>query len=367
MRIALIAPLYETVPPTGYGGTERVISGLADELVRLGHDVTLFCAGGSRTRAHVVAVVPAPLRTRMTLCELHEVAPHLHLRMLAEVYRRSADFDIIHSHTDIWTLPFVGFAEVPTLVTMHGRLDLDALHHVVPIYPDVPFVSISDAQRVALDHLPVRWVGTCYNGLALDGYRSTPRGAGDYLAFVGRITPEKRPDWAVEVASRVGLPLRVAAKVDPVDTVYWESTVRPLFERHDVDFVGELDDERKAEFLAGAKAMLFPIDWPEPFGLVMIESMAAGTPVVALRRGSVPEIIEEGVSGLVCDSLDEMVRAIEHVDLIDPEACRRRASHFSVERMTREYLAVYRRVIEERRQAKLRTIEVVNGARPRSA
>ena len=349
MRVALVAPLYETVPPTGYGGTERVVAGLADELVRGGHDVTLFSAGGSRTAARQVAAVPAPLRTSMTRRELMEVAPHLHLQMLADVYRQADRFDIVHAHTDIWTLPFVRLCHVPTVITMHGRLDLDAVQRVFPLYPDIPLVSISDHQRVALDHFPVRWAGTCYNGLPLDRFLNAERGGGDHLVFMGRITPEKRPDWAVEIARRTGLPLRVAAKVDPLDAEYWRDVIEPLFARNDVEYVGEITEADKPDFLAAARAMLFPIDWPEPFGLVMIESLAAGTPVIALRRGSVPEIVQHGRSGFICDTLDEMVDSVAKVDRISADACRARARHFTSEAMTRRYLEIYETVVAHHR------------------
>lgn len=350
MRVALVSPLYESVPPRHYGGTERVIAALADELVAMGHEVTLFASGGSSTRAHLVAVVPAPLRTTMTRTELSEVAPHLHLQMLADVYRSGGDYDVIHAHTDIWTLPFIRSADVPTVITMHGRLDLDVVQRVFPLYPDTPLVSISDAQRAPLDHFPMRWVATVPNGLALDHYLAAPRsGAGDYLAFIGRLTPEKRPDLAVAIARRAGLPLRVAAKVDPLDEDYWRDVIKPLFEREQVDFVGELGEEDKPEFLAGARATLFPIDWPEPFGLVMIESLAAGTPVVAFRRGSVPEILEHGMSGWICDDVDEMVSGVDSIGRISPHACRRRALDFTADRMAARYVEIYERLISDER------------------
>lgn len=342
MRIALVSPLYEKVPPRRYGGTERVIAALADELVSNGHDVTLFAAGGSQTRAHLVPVVPRALRSAMSRAELVDVAPHLHLRMLTDVYGRADDFDVIHSHTDIWTLPFTGSTAVPTVLTLHGRLDIDVVQRTLPLYRDVPLVSISDAQRHVLDGVPLRWAATIHNGLPLDRYLEEPRPAGgDYLAFIGRLHPEKRPDLAVEIAERAGLPLRVAAKVDPLDEDYWREVVRPLFRRKRVDFVGELDEDDKPAFLAGARATLFPIDWPEPFGLVMIESLAAGTPVVALRRGSVPEILEHGRSGWICDDVDEMVAGIGAIDRLSPELCRRRARAFTPAAMARRYERVY--------------------------
>ena len=221
----------------------------------------------------------------------------------------------MHAHTDIWTLPFADSCSVPTVVTMHGRLDLDVVRTVLPMYPDTPLVSISDHQRRAVADLPLRWMATCPNGLDLSAYFAEPSTCptGDYLAFVGRITPEKRPDWAVEVAVRAGRPLRVAAKVDPLDVDYWHEQIEPLFAAYDVDFVGEIGEADKPAFFGGAAATLFPIDWPEPFGLVMIESLASGTPVIALRNGSVPEVLSDGQSGFVCDSLDEMVDAVERL------------------------------------------------------
>ena len=351
MRIALVSPLYESVPPKHYGGTERVIAALADELVAQGHHVSLFASGGSGTKATLVPVVAAPLRATMTRAELVEVAPHLHLQMLADVYRSSRQFDIVHAHTDIWTLPFVRSADVPTVITMHGRLDLDVVQRVFPLYPDTPLVSVSDAQRAPLDHFPMRWIGTVHNGLPLDDYlaASDQPGPRDYLAFIGRLTPEKRPDLAVEIARRVGLPLRVAAKVDPLDEDYWREEIQPLFEREGVEYLGELSERDKPAFLAGARAMIFPIDWPEPFGLVMVESLAAGTPVIALRRGSVPEILRHGTSGWIADDLDGMVRGVEAAEGFSRDECRRRALEFTADRMARRYVRIYREVIASHR------------------
>lgn len=358
MKIAMIAPLYETVPPSGYGGTERVISALCDELAGRGHDVTLFAAAGSHTSGRLEPVVPAPLRTTMHRDEMIEVAPHLHLHMLAEVFRRADEFDIVHSHCDLWTLPFVRTTTVPTVITLHGRLDLDSVQRVYPLYPETPLVSISDSQREPLDHFPLSWIDTCYNGLDLDTYFEAPARRGDYLAFVGRLTPEKRPDWAIEIAERSGLPLRVAAKIDPLDAEYYRDVIAPLFERHAVDFIGEIGEAEKPEFYAGARALLFPIDWPEPFGLVMIEALAAGTPVIALNRGSVPEVIGHGRSGMICDSLDEMVDAVSRIDRIDTDACRRRARRFTAAAMVDRYLQVYDRVVRQgRRQLEDRSPE----------
>jgi glycosyltransferase involved in cell wall biosynthesis len=352
MKIALVSPLYESVPPRGYGGTERVVAALADELVRRGHDVTLFAAGGSVTDATLEAASDAPLRHSMQSQQLEQVAPHLHLRMLADVYDRvgSDGFDIVHAHTDVWTMPFTRFSSVPTLTTLHGRLDIDVARTVLALYPDMPLVSISHEQRRAVADLPLRWMATCPNGLDLDAYldRRATRG-GDYLAFVGRITREKRPDWAVEVARRAGRPLRVAAKIDPIDVDYWEKEIRPLFRASDVDFIGEIGEAEKPSFFGGAAATLFPVDWPEPFGLVMIESLASGTPVIALRKGAVPEVLSHGESGFVCDSLDAMVTAVDEADRLSPDACRRQARRFTASAMTDMYVDVYDQLVNERR------------------
>ena len=347
MRIAQIAPLYEAVPPRLYGGTERVIAALCDGLVGLGHEVTLFAAGGSDTCAELVAVTPAPLRAWMSRDELTAIAPHLHLRMLRDVYQRADEFDLIHSHADIWTLPFTASSNTPTLITLHGRLDVPEARHALEAYPDVPLVSISDAQRLPLLDTRVTWAGTVPNGLDLSSYHaaSSRTERGRHLAFVGRINPEKGPETAVEVAVRTGRRLRVAAKVDPFDVEYYSDVVDPLFRASRVDFVGEIGEADKPTFLASAAATLFPSDWPEPFGLVMIESMAAGTPVIALRRGSIPEVIVDGVTGFICDDVDEMVDAVDRLDEIDPDECRRHVANFDARSMTARYAAIYAELV----------------------
>ena len=345
MRIAQIAPLYETVPPAGYGGTERVVAALCNGLVDLGHDVTLFAAAPSSTRARCVEVVSAPLRRRMSCHEMVEVAPHIHLRMLADVYDRADEFDVIHSHVDIWTLPFAHRSATPTVLTMHGRLDLDHVRRTLALYPFAPLVSVSDHQREAVSDLDLNWVATVHNGLDLSRYSAASREAEGYLAFVGRIHPEKGPDLAVEVARQSGLPLRVAAKIDPLDVDYFRDEIEPLFRDSAVDFLGELDECDKPDFYASALCTLFPSDWPEPFGLVMIESMAAGTPVVALRRGSVPEILIDGHTGFICDDVSQMIDALAHADEIDRDCCRRHAANFSAAKMSIEYERVYEKVL----------------------
>ena len=347
MRVAQIAPLYEAVPPGAYGGTERVIATLCDSLVEQGHEVTLFAPEGSTTGAKLEAF-GKPLRERFTGDELITLAPHLHLEMQSELYQRAADFDVIHSHIDIWSLPFVGLADTPTVLTMHGRLDLDHLRDLLPRYASVPLVSISDDQRRAVADLDLTWAATVYNGLDLASYQNGPHDPDGYLAFVGRIAEEKGPLAAIEIARRTDLPLRVAAKVDPLDVDYFEHEVKPHMGAN-VDFVGEIEEHEKAAFYSGARATLFPSDWPEPFGLVMIESLAAGTPVIALRRGSVPEVIEDGVTGFICDDVEEMIEATHRVGEIDSETCRRHAENFSAEQMCRGYVEVYESLVAGRR------------------
>jgi len=344
MRIAQLAPLYEAVPPPLYGGTERVIAGLCDGLVDAGHDVTLFAAETSSTRARLEPL-GLPLRQRMSRHELAEVSPHLHLKFLADVYERAGEFDVIHSHLDVWTLPFAERSATPSVLTMHGRLDTDYVQAVLPLYPDIPLVSVSDRQRDAVARHRLRWISTVYNGLDLGLYREQPRRASDDLAFLGRMSPEKGPMLAIEVARRTGRRLKMAAKVDPTDVEWFEQVVEPEV-GGDVEFLGELDEARKPGFFAGAAATLFPSDWPEPFGLVMIESLAAGTPVVALRRGSVPEVLIDGVTGFICDDVDEMVEAIDRLDTIDPDACRAQAARFDTDVMCARYEAVYNALVE---------------------
>jgi glycosyltransferase involved in cell wall biosynthesis len=346
LRIAQVAPLYEAVPPGKYGETERVIATLCDGLVAQGHEVTLFGPETSETAAHLVAF-EKPLRERFTADQMAGVAPHLHLEMIAELAARSGEFDVIHSHLDLLALPFTRLVSTPTVLTLHGRLDLDFVRELLPRYGSVPLVSISRDQRRAVDDLALTWAATVHNGLELGHYGEVPHDADGYLAFVGRIAEEKGPLMAIEVAQRAGLPLRMAAKVDPTDVRYYEDEVLPHMGPH-VDFVGEITEDQKPAFLAGARATLFPSDWPEPFGLVMIESLAAGTPVIALRRGSVPEVVEHGVTGFVCDDVDEMTDAVARVGEIDPDACRRGAARFTAERMCRGYVDVYRSLVRDR-------------------
>jgi glycosyltransferase involved in cell wall biosynthesis len=338
MRIAQVAPLYERVPPAFYGGTERVVSYLTEELVRRGHDVTLFASGDSVTRARLTAATGKALRLDREAGDM--LSPHV--IELAQVFERAGEFDVIHCHVDYLAFPFGCLVRTPTVHTLHGRLDVP---HLVPLYRhfrDVPLVSISDAQRAPLQSLPLVWTGTVYHGLPLSEFPFSPDGGG-YLAFLGRISPEKRPDLAIAVAKEAGVPLKIAAKVDPVDREYFERDIAPLLDDPLVEFIGEIGEEGKAAFLGGALALLFPIDWPEPFGLVMIESMAFGTPVIARSCGSVPEIVDPGRTGFIADTLDDLVDAVKRVDTIDRAACREHAEQrFAVQRMADDYEAIYR-------------------------
>jgi len=341
MRIAQVAPLYESVPPRYYGGTERVVSYLTEELVRQGHEVTLFASGDSVTRARLVAACPRSLRLDPKCID---PLAH-HVRMVEMVFQRAAEFDIIHFHIDYLHFPLARRYGVPHVTTLHGRLDLPDLEPLYREFQDMPVVSISNAQRRPLPW--ARWVGTVYHGLPRDLYtfREEP---GRYLAFLGRISPEKRVDRAIEIARRVGMPLKVAAKVDRVDREYFETVIRPLLRGPWVEYIGEIGEAEKNDFLGQAYALLFPIDWPEPFGLVMIEALACGTPVIAYRNGSVPEIIEDGVTGFIVQSLEEAVEAVPKVAGLSRRRCRQVfEERFTAERMARDYLAVYRFILEQ--------------------
>jgi glycosyltransferase involved in cell wall biosynthesis len=347
LRIAQVSPLYEAVPPKLYGGTERIVAYLTDELVRRGHAVTLFASGDSTSQARLKAVVPTALR--LGAAGQDTLAPHI--LELAQVFDRAHEFDVIHSHTGYVAFPFSRFSPGATVHTMHGRLDQPetfALHHH---FRDEALVSISLDQRRPLDPFGVNWAGTVYHGLPLDQYAYAPR-AGEYLAFLGRISPEKRPDLAIALAKQAGVPLRIAAKVDPVDREYFAREIEPLLDHRLVEFVGEIGEEDKPAFLGGARALVFPIDWPEPFGLVMIEALACGTPVIARRRGSVPEVIRHGRTGFIVESMADMVRAVRRLDRIDRAECRREAeARFSVERMADGYEVLYRRLSARARSA----------------
>jgi glycosyltransferase involved in cell wall biosynthesis len=340
MRIAQVAPLTERVPPKLYGGTERVVSYLTEELVRLGHDVTLFASGDSRTAARLVPCCPTALRLNP---HVQDCMPHL-VVMLDEVRRRADEFDVIHFHADYFHFPLFRDISGRTVTTLHGRLDLPDLLPLFRAFPDVPLVSISDDQRRPMP--PVNWVGTVHHGLPRGLLPFSPRPRDGYLAFLGRISPEKQPDRAIEIAARAGMPLKIAAKVDAVDQRYWDEQIAPLVARHrNVEFIGEIDERQKAAFLGNAGALLFPIDWPEPFGLVMIEAMACGTPVVAFRSGSVPEVLEDGISGFIARDVDEAVKAVGRLDELDRAKVRAAFERrFTSERMAKDYAALYRRL-----------------------
>ena len=338
MKIAQIAPLAESVPPKLYGGTERIVSYLTEELVRQGHDVTLFASGDSRTSAELVPVTDMALRLNGKVID---PIPY-HMMLLEAVMRRADAFDALHFHIDILHMPMVRDCLDRTVTTLHGRLDLPDLPAFYRVFPHHPLVSISDHQRLPMP--PVTWAGTIHHGLPADLLPPQLVPGQGYLAFLGRISPEKRPDRAIRIAARSGMPLRIAAKIDAVDRHYWETEIAPLIERHpNVSFIGEIDERQKAEFLGQASALIFPIDWPEPFGLVMIEAMACATPVIAFRCGSVPEIIDEGVSGFIVESEDAAVAAVARLKDLDRRRVRAAFdARFTAERMARDYISLYR-------------------------
>lgn len=354
MKIAQIAPLYEAVPPRLYGGTERVVAQLANALVAQGHNVTLFAAAGARTRAtlapmraQALRLDPAPLKSDLAS----------HLAMLAEVRRRAAEFDVLHFHTDLLHFPL--FEDMPerTLTTVHGRLDLADLAAVYRRWHRYPLVSISRHQRTPLPS--ANWCGTIHHGLDAPAPMFQPHdarlGAGAYLAFLGRIAPEKRPDRAIAIAVRAGLPLKIAAKVDAADQEYFAQRIAPLLRHPLVEFIGEIGDADKPAFLGRARALLFPIDWPEPFGLAMIEAMACGTPVIGWRCGSVPEVIDEGVSGLIVDNEAQAVSAVRAVAALDRRRVRQRFElRFSAAAMADAYAEQYLRLVGARALARQR-------------
>jgi glycosyltransferase involved in cell wall biosynthesis len=339
MKIAQVSPLTESVPPRLYGGTERIVSYLTEELVRQGHDVTLFASGDSSTSAALHPVVDTALRFDERIKD-----PHVFNLLEFDAVRSRADeFDVIHFHTEYLHFPLVRELGNKVLTTLHGRLDLPGYAEVFAEYRTVPVVSISDDQRRPLPQ--ANWVGTVHHGLPRDLCRFEPRPKEGYLAFLGRFSPEKRADRAIEIARRAGLELRIAAKVDAADREYFATEIEPLLTQPGVKYVGEIGESDKCEFLGQARALLFPIDWPEPFGLVMIEAMSCGTPCVAWRAGSVPEIVSEGENGFIVACLDEAVAAVQRV--ADLDRARVRATfeqRFSVERMTRDYLDIYRRL-----------------------
>jgi glycosyltransferase involved in cell wall biosynthesis len=336
----MVAPLSESVPPALYGGTERVVSVLTEELVRRGHEVTLFASGDSVTSANLVRCSPRGLRLDP---DVRDTVAYTMVQ-LGLVYDRADDFDLIHNHVDYFAFPFARLSATPTVTTTHGRLDRAEVRRLYEHFPEQVLASISHAQRVPLP--ASNWLATAYNGIDLANFHYEPIG-GDYLVFLGRLSPEKRPDRAIEIARDLGMRLIIAAKVDPVDQAYYEHAIAPLIQGCPlVEYIGEVNEREKDTLLGGAYAYLFPIDWPEPFGLTMAEAMATGTPVVAYRAGSVPEVVADGVTGYVCETFRQMLDAVPRVGAIDRAACRARVeAMFSAEVMADAYEAAYRALL----------------------
>jgi glycosyltransferase involved in cell wall biosynthesis len=342
MKIAQVAPLVESVPPRLYGGTERIASYLTEELVRLGHDVTLFASGDSITSAELVTCCTRALRLDPTVCD---IIPHFML-MIDKVRERAEEFDVLHFHIDLFHFPLFRSLATRTLTTLHGRQDLGDLKPFYSRFGEMPLVSISNDQRKPLPH--ANFVATIHHGIPPDLHRPSLK-QGSYLAFLGRISPEKRPDRAIRIARAAGFPLKIAAKVDKVDEDYFRNHILPLLDGPGVEFIGEINEREKTEFLGEAAALLFPVDWPEPFGLVMIEAMACGTPVLAFRCGSVPEVIEDGVTGKVVDSEEEAIEALPAILSYDRRAVRQRfEERFTNTRMAKDYVSIYRQLLKMR-------------------
>ncbi len=342
MKIAQIAPLMESVPPRLYGGTERIVSYLTDELVRLGHDVTLFASGDSVTSANLVACSPTALRLD---AKVRDVLPY-YMLMLDRVRKYADEFDILHFHIDQFHFPIFHPQANRTVTTLHGRQDLPDLKALYAGFSAMPLVSISDAQRAPIQG--ANFAATVHHGLPPNLLEPTYHPRGGYVAFLGRISPEKRPDRAIALASALGIPLKIAAKVDKADQAYFRNVIEPLLGKPGIEFIGEINERAKGKFLGEASALLFPVEWPEPFGLSMIEAMACGTPVLAFRHGSVPEIVDDGITGMVVESMDEALRVLPHVLGLDRRAVRRRfEERFSASRMAKGYLEVYRSLLRQ--------------------
>ncbi|AOJ01703.1 MULTISPECIES: glycosyltransferase family 4 protein [Burkholderia] len=351
MRIAQIAPLTESVPPKLYGGTERVVSYITEALVDLGHDVTLFASGDSITRAKLDAVWPRALRLDSSIRD--RIAPHMLL--METVARRARDFDVLHFHMDYYSFSVFKRQETPFVTTLHGRLDLPEQQPVFDTFDTAPVISISNAQRQPMPQ--AKWLTTVYHGLPETLYTPQPVEQ-SYLAFLGRISPEKRVDTAIRIAQRCGMRLRIAAKIDAADEEYFEREIKPLFALPHVEYIGEIADHEKAAFLSGAHALLFPIDWPEPFGLVMIEAMACGTPVIAFNRGAVPEVIDEGMSGFIVEDEISAVAAVNRLHTLSRERVRARfEERFTSRRMAQQYVDVYQSLIRAQKRARFKVID----------
>jgi glycosyltransferase involved in cell wall biosynthesis len=340
MHIAQVAPLTEAIPPKLYGGTERVVSWLTEELIALGHQVTLFASGDSVTSARLEAMWPRALRLDGAVRDPNG----LHMMMLEHVYRRAAEFDFLHFHLDYYPFSLFARQSTPFMSTLHGRLDLPEHQPVFDMFSSTPVVSISHAQRRPLPQ--ANWVGTVHHGLPERLLTPQPVKP-SYFAFLGRIAPEKGIDRAIHIAEHCGVPLKVAAKVDTSDRKYFDETIAPMIGSGNVEYIGEINDNKKSEFLSGAIALLVPIDWPEPFGLVMIEAMACGTPVIAFNRGSVPEVIDDGVTGFIVEDINGAIGAVERLGHLSREKIRQRfEERFTARRMAQDYLAVYRSMLD---------------------
>ena len=336
MHIAQVAPLTEAIPPRLYGGTERVVSWLTEELIALGHDVTLFASGDSRTSARLAKVWPRALRLDGAVRDPNA----LHMMMLEQVYRRAGDFDFLHFHLDYYPFSLFSRQATPFITTLHGRLDLPEHQPVFEVFSSLPVVSISNSQRRPLPQ--ANWVRTVHHGLPADLLSPKPIKP-SYFAFLGRVAPEKGVDRAIRIAEHCGVPLKIAAKVDPVDQTYYEEQIRPMIQSERVEYIGEISDREKSTFLSGALALLVPINWPEPFGLVMIEALACGTPVIAFNRGSASEIIEDGLTGFVVEDETGAIGAVDRLGQLSRESIRRRfEERFTARRMAQDYLSVYR-------------------------
>lgn len=341
MRIAQVVPLQVAVPPKAYGGTERVVHNLTEALVRLGHDVTLFASGDSETSAKLVPMID------QAICFNPEIdATALHTAMLQDIYRQADQFDVIHSHLDYLTLPFVDRTSTPTVLTLHGSLKKMEWDSVLHAYAHANYISISDSQRSDIPDL--NWLATVHHGIDVDSFKYYPK-QGQYLAFVGRMSPEKRADVAIEVAKRTGIPLKIAAKVDSREMPYFESVIKPLLDHPLIEWLGEVGEAEKRELMGNALALILPIDWPEPFGMVFIESLACGTPVITCPRGSVPELLKDGITGYSGCTVEELVDAVDKVRSVSRLGCRRYAKRrFDMRRMALEYVNVYSKVMGRR-------------------
>jgi glycosyltransferase involved in cell wall biosynthesis len=341
MKIAQIAPLIESVPPRLYGGTERIVFWLTEELVRQGHDVTLFASADSITSAELVPCTAQALRLNTAV---KDPIPY-YMLMLDRVRRMADEFDFLHFHIDQLHFPLFRDIAGRTLTTLHGRQDLPDLPPLYLGFDEMPLASISNSQRKPIAH--ANFAATVHHGLPLDLHKPVFHPRGGYVAFLGRISPEKRPDRAIEIARALGVPLKIAAKVDKVDEAYFEAAIKPMLDGPGVEFIGEINDAQKNDFLGEAQALLFPIDWPEPFGLVMIEAMACGTPVLAFGNGSVSEIIDQGITGRIVDTMEQAVSALPQVLALDRRVVRRRfEERFSATRMAKDYVSVYRNLLE---------------------